>query len=369
MRDEAELAGVLGHEIGHVDGKHGVEQYSQQTLVGGAMIGAAILAPKTQPFLGISSPFFQLLFLKHGRGAELESDGLGVRYAAQTGWAPRGMEGVLQTLGRLDEAQGSRRGVPNGALSHPPAEERVTRIQEHVAAAASSGATTTNAAEFERRIDRIVVGDSREKGMVRGSEFVHPVLRFTVRFPEGWDIVNGSTQVSAAEGDSAGAAMVLELSKNVSGSVAQAARADMSGAGLVEVSGGATRINGLDAYVGVYEGVIENTRVAVRAAHIRSGEHIYLVAGLTRSSDFSRADRAFMPALESFRALSQAEADRIQPNRLAFYVVRQGDTWESLASRAGAIGAPRPASLAIMNGSEPGTPPRVGARVRIVVGG
>jgi predicted Zn-dependent protease len=279
------------------------------------------------------------------------------------------LDGVLQTLGRLDVAQGSRRGVPNWALSHPPAEERVTRIQEHVAAAASSGATTTNAAEFERRIDRIVVGDSREKGMVRGSEFVHPVLRFTVRFPEGWDIVNGSTQVSAAEGDSAGAAMVLELSKNVSGSVAQAARADMSGAGLVEVSGGATRINGLDAYVGVYEGVIENTRVAVRAAHIRSGEHIYLVAGLTRSSDFSRADRAFMPALESFRALSQAEADRIQPNRRAFYVVRQGDTWESLASRAGAIGAPRPASLAIMNGSEPGTPPRVGARVRIVVGG
>ena len=82
----------------------------------------------------------QFAFLKFGRDAELEADRLGVGYASGGGWAPRAMQGVLGTLGRLDEAQGSSRGVPNWALTHPPAEDRVVKIQEAVTAAAARAA-------------------------------------------------------------------------------------------------------------------------------------------------------------------------------------------------------------------------------------
>jgi predicted Zn-dependent protease len=118
---------VIGHEIGHVDGKHGVDQYSRQMAAGGALAGASILLPKYQPAFGAAGLVAELAFLKHGRTAELEADHLGVNYASAGGWAPQAMVGVLGTLGRLDEAQGSRRGVPNWALSHPPAEDRVAK--------------------------------------------------------------------------------------------------------------------------------------------------------------------------------------------------------------------------------------------------
>jgi len=368
LRNEAELAGVLGHEIGHVDGKHSVDQYSKQLLAGGALAGASILAPKYRTAFGAGGLVAQLAFLKFGRDAELEADRLGVRYASSGGWAPQAMQGVLGTLGRLDAAQGSSRGVPNWALTHPPAEDRMAKIQEAVSAAAALGGRATNPGEFERAIDGVVVGDSREKGIIRGNEFLHPILRFSVRFPESWEIRNGSDQVAAIESEQGNVALLLEISKSGSASPEQAARAEMAEAGFRETGGGPTRINGLDAYVGTYEGTSNNTRVIARAAHIRSGQYTYVVAGLATADEFSRVDRTFASTIQSFRQLSQQEADRIQPNRLAFYTIRGGDTWDSIARQAGPSGF-RPASLAIMNGSDPGTPPRVGTRIRVVAGG
>jgi predicted Zn-dependent protease len=369
MRDEAELAGVLGHEIGHVDGKHTVDQYSKQQLVGGALMGAAIFFPKWQNALGAGSLAAQFAFLKFGRDAELESDRLGVNYASGGGWSPGSMQGVLGTLGRLDEAQGSRRGVPNWALTHPPAADRIERLQEAIAAARAKGGNQTNENEFERVIDGIVVGDSREKGMVRGNDFLHPVMRFSLSFPEGWEIANGAEQVSAVPpGEQVSVAMLLQLSTNRNTSPQQAARADMSGAGLQQTSGGSTRINGLDAYVGTYEGVQENQRIVFRVAHIRSGDQMYVVAGLATPNNFNQADRYFAQTIQSFRQLSAGEAERIQPDRLNFYTVRSGDSWESIARQRGASPL-RPATLAIMNGSDPSTPPRPGTRIRVIAGG
>ena len=367
IRNEAEISGVVGHEVGHVDGKHSVDQYSKQMLAGGALAAGSVLAPRYKTAFGAGGLVAGLAFLKFGRDAELEADRLGVRYASASGWAPQAMEGVLGTLGRLDAAQGSSRGVPNWALTHPPAEDRIAKIQEAIAAAASLGGKATNAAEFERAIDGIVVGDSREKGMVRGNEFVHPIMRFSLRFPETWLIANGATQVAAVENDQGHVAMLLEISKSTASSPAAAARDDMSKAGFTETGGGATRINGLDAYVGTYEGTSDTTRILMRAAHIRSGNTTYLVAGLATPTDFSRVDRLFATTIQSFRQLTQQEADRIQPARLDFYTARSGDTWDSLAKQSG--GATKASSLAIMNGSDPATPPKPGARIRIVVGG
>jgi predicted Zn-dependent protease len=368
LRNEAELAGVLGHEVGHVDAKHSVDQYSKQMLAGGALAGASILLPKYQSAFGAGGIVAQLAFLKFGRDAELEADKLGVGYASGGGWAPQAMQGVLGTLGRLDAAQGSSRGIPNWAMTHPPAEDRVLRVQEAVATASSRGGTATNPEPYERVIDQIVIGDSREKGMVRGSEFVHPILRFSLRFPDSWEIVNGAEQVSASPGQQANAVMLLELSQN-RGNPQQAARAEMSAAGFTEVSGDSGRINGLDAYIGTYEGAVNQTRVVALSAHIRSGQQMYVVAGLTTASGFSQLERTFANAIQSFRQLSAAEAERIQPNRLGWYVVRSGDSWESIARQARTATPMKASTLAIMNGSDPGTSPRPGARVRVVVGG
>jgi predicted Zn-dependent protease len=372
MRDEAELAAVIGHEVGHVDARHSAAAYSRQTLIGGGLAIGSVLSPKIGAVQGAAELAAGLMFLKHGRDAELESDRLGVGYAAATGWAPGAMIGLLGTLGRLDEAGGSSRGVPNWLLTHPPAADRVAKVQEAVAAAsgAASGAATNRPA-FERRLDGLVFGDSREQGMVRGSDFVHPILRLAMRFPSGWTIANGADAVRSQPPDES-AALLLQLVDGAGTSAADAARTVTSRAGFTEISGGTAQVNGLTPFVGTYQGQMNNQAVRLRAAFFHlppaRADQFVMIAGIAPTAGFAAATNDFDAAIRSMRALSQAEADRIQPNRVDFYVVRPGDTWDKIA-RGPSGGVLKAASLAIMNGSDPGAQPRAGDRIRIVVGG
>jgi predicted Zn-dependent protease len=212
LRDEAELAAVLGHEVGHVDARHSASQVSKQQVAGLGIALGSVLAPKYSDAFGLAGSGLGLLFLKFGREDELEADRLGTGYAAAAGWDPAGMPGLLETLARMDDASGSSRGVPNWARTHPPAADRVQKVQESVAAAkaASPGGTAHNRPQFEDHLPGVVFGDSREKGMVRGTEFVHPVMRFALKFPQGWEIANSDDAVTAQPGGSDSAAIILQ---------------------------------------------------------------------------------------------------------------------------------------------------------------
>jgi predicted Zn-dependent protease len=362
LRNEAELAAVMGHEVGHVDARHSAQQYSTQTLAGGGLAVLGIFVPQTRPAQGLASLGLNAMFLKFSREDELQADQLGVGYASKAGWDPQGMPGLLGTLARLDEATGSSRGVPNWALTHPPAADRVTKVEAAVAAVPAGGAT--NAAALDQRIDGVAFGDSREKGIVRGTEFLHPILRFAVRFPDGWDVQNGEQQVVAQPEGQANRVMLLQVT-DAAGALSQVASRQMTQAGWQPAAGDVARINGLDAYVGTYDGVLDQTPVRLRAAHVRSGSHVFVIAGLAPTAEFNAAEPVFETAIRTFRSLSAEEANKIQPDRIDFHVVRNGETWESLARQAG--GALKASTLAIMNGRDPGRAPRTGERVRIVV--
>ena len=113
---------------------------------------------------------------------------------------------------------------------------------------------------------------------------------------------------------------------------------------------------------------MNNTAITIEAAHIRSGQQIYVVAGVAPSSEFDTFERTFAAATRTFRNLSREEANAIQPNRVDFYTVRGNDTWDSIARGTGG-GTVKPSTLAIMNGGDAATPPRAGTRIRIVVAG
>ena len=130
---EADLAGVLGHEIGHVTARHSAQQYTKATSAGLGVQLLSIFVPEAQPFQGLTETALGVLFLKHGRDDELQADRLGVDYTAKTGWNPAGVGSMLRTLSRLDEAGGSRRGVPNWLSTHPAPADRVQKVQAYIA--------------------------------------------------------------------------------------------------------------------------------------------------------------------------------------------------------------------------------------------
>ena len=369
LNDEAQLAGVLGHETGHVTARHAAQQYTR--AVGGTvgLVALSIFVPGTQQFGGLAEQGLGVLFLKYGRGDELQADQLGARYATRGDWDPAGVPEMLTTLGRLDEASGQRKGVPNWLETHP---EPLTRVKDIQATVQQLSAGRTNLQRNQdallRAVDGIIYGDNPDQGVVRGAAFIHPPLRFRVDFPNGWDIQNSPEQV-VAKAPGADVYMLLEQVEMPRGNgIENIARASMQNAGFRITSGSRQQINGLDAFVGLYQGSLQGLgNVTMRAAHIVHNGNVYLVAGFSAPNVFEPLDSAMLSSIRSFRPLSAAEAEAVRPNRVDIYVVRQGDSWQSVAERSG--GVVKRATLAIMNGAEPSSQPVVGRRIKIVVGG
>ncbi len=369
LDSEAQLAGVLGHEIGHVTARHAAQQYTRAT---GGQLGLAalgIVVPAAQQFGQAAESALGVLFLKYGRDDEIQADGLGVDYASRGGWDPAGVPEMLTTLGRLDATATDRNGVPNWLSTHPQPADRVQRVQATVNQMRAGGRQwNAERAGYLQYIDGVVFGDDPRQGVVRGTEFVHPDLRLALTFPGGWEVNNSASQV-AAKAPNANLFMLLQLVQQPQGSsIAAIADAHMRKAGFTQTAGAPVTLNGFTAYIGTYRGTVQDLGdTIVRAAHIADGGRVYLFAGLAPTALYAQVESVFSRSIESFRRLSASEAAAIRPNRVQVTTVRAGDTWESIAQRTGNV--VKPATLAIMNDHDPAESPRTGERVKTVVAG
>jgi len=308
-----------------------------------------------------------LLLLKNSRDDEAQADGLGVRYASRAGWDPAGIPRMLTTLGRIEEASDSK-GVPNWLQTHPQPDDRVQRVQAAVREAEAGAAKfVENHDAYLQRMKGLVWGDNPEQGIVRGSSFLHKGLRFSFEFPAGWSIENGSTAVVAKQ-PGTNDLMLLQQVRRPARTVEGTAIITMQNAGFRAVEGAPRSVNGLDGYVGSYVGVLQNYgRVQLRALFVRNNQDTYLVAGIAPIDAYPNVVSTFDRSLDSFRSMSPADAERLQPNRIDLYTAKQGDTWQSIAERQ-SKGIIKATTLAIMNGHPVNDQPPPGERLKIVVG-
>jgi predicted Zn-dependent protease len=369
LENESQLACVLGHEVGHVTARHASQQYTRTTGAGLGVLLGSIFVPAVRPLGQIAESTAGVLFLKYGRDDELQADQLGVRYASRGGWDPAGMPAMLTTLGRLDEATDNK-GVPNWLSTHPAPENRVERVQAAVQQASNESAARagTDRNEYLGKVDGLVYGDNPDQGVVRGTSFLHPKLRLAADFPEGWDVSNSQSQVVAKQ-PGANVFIILQTVNRPAGrTIEETALRAMENAGFRAVAGGPATINGLDAFVGTYEGSLQGVgRVRVRAAHIVHNRSVFMMAGVAPADAYDRSEPALSSSIRSFRPLTPGEAESIHPNRINLYTAREGDSWQSIAERQGK-GIVKPATLAIMNGHPVNEQPRAGERLKIVVG-
>lgn len=371
LNDEADLAGVLGHEIGHVTARHTVQAYTRATGAQLGLLVGSILVPETQAFGGLARTGLGILLLKFGRDDELQADRLGAEYAATSGWDPVGVPDLLTTLARIGEI-GSRQDIPTWLSTHPQPADRADKVSQTV----DELRTKVDHADFRvnrdaylLRIEGLVYGDDAKAGITRGSTFIHPGLLFELRFPVGWQIQNSQTRV-VAQRSSEDAFMFLEqVEKPLSRALSDLAVADMREVGVTLVEGVQTSIGGLDAFIGTYNGEIRDIgHATAQVAHIDYGRKVYSVGGIARSELYPRVEQDFLSSIRSFRSLSSADGNNVSLNRVGIYLVQPGDNWQSLAHGPGEE-IVEPTTLAIMNGYSVKEKPRSGDQIKIITAG
>jgi predicted Zn-dependent protease len=338
MNNEAELAGVLGHEVGHVAARHSArrQQTAQRNqllgvlgqVLAGAVLGNTALGQLGQQIAGTAP---QLATLSYSRNQELEADQLGVTYLRGAGYDPRAMATVLQSLAAQNalnaQIEGREATIPEWASTHP---DPAGRVQNAVQLAA--GATgVTNRDTFLTRIDGLLYGDDPKQGMIEGRSFIHPEFRLAFTAPQGFYMLNGTSAVSI-NGDSGQAQLTTAAyNGNLSNYIAGVfQRLGGQQAQLQPQSLQQTTVNGIPAAYGTARVNSGQQQVDVVVfAYEFSKSQAFHFAAITPAGQSG----VFNPMFQSMRRISTAEAAQVVPRRIAVVTAGSRDTVATLAAR------------------------------------
>ena len=368
LNSEAELAGVLGHEIGHVTARHSVQQLSASTAanVGASLIGIFVPALRNQAGDTVVNLLGNVLLSGYGREHELEADRLGAQYLARSGYDPQAMLkviGVLKNQELFDaEVAKSENRQPRAYhglfSSHPDSD---TRLRQTVAEAGkpASDATRLDQEEFLRRIDGMVFGDNPEQGVIRNDSFYHTGLGIAYAFPPGWRIRNFPDHV-AATSPTNDALMDLRSAGPAQGTPAEVLRKMLRANAGSEIA--LTTINGLAAA----STTVNMQGKPSRATVVFLGKQAYMIGGQARDAQvMQRVLTEINTSVASFRALGDAERKLAQPLTLKVMNASKDTTFAELA-RNSPLGKNAVSHLRLINGLYPTGEPLTGLSLKII---
>lgn len=367
---EAELAGVLAHEIGHVTARHSAQRHSQGVLAG---IGVNVLGILTgSPQLANLAGTGAELYLKsYSRDHEFEADTLGIRYLKRAGYAPDAMAQFLTSLRASSQLDAKLQGLPAGAVdetnlmaTHPRTVDRVQRAAE-----AAGGPPVADPRVgrdiYLQKLAGMIYGDSPEQGFARGREFRHPKLRFRFQVPEGFELINTPQRVQAK--GPGGAVIIFD------GAEQQGRRGMVDY--LVNVWGKGVRIdnreeitvNGMPAATGTTR---QRTQAGVRDFRLLAihgdGNQVWRFLFVTPTDRTQGLATAFRETTHSFKKVSAAEAATWHPLRIRLHKVTAGDTVQSLAARL-PFEKLKVDHFRVLNGLDAGETLKLGETVKLVV--
>lgn len=341
---EAEMAGVLGHEVGHTAARHGRKRQRNSNLasilgIGGSILGgllgdggglAGLLGSGLKQYSGVAAQF---LTLSYSRGQEEEADDLGIRYLSKAGYDPSALSSMLTSLAlqtSLDaRLAGQNNGrVPEWASTHPDPARRVVRANTKSRSYAPS--QVRKADTHYAAIDGMLYGDDPQQGVVEGQQFLHPILKLKFTAPTGFGLQNGNDAVSI--NGNGGQAIFSQGAFNGDRSTYVAAAFKSISGSQQSIPAGPvnrTTINGIPAF---YSIALVNTQQGQRALTVFAYEWNERVAYHFITVSASNT-RPFDGMFQSVSRLSANEASSIRPRKVRVVTVARGDSVATLAAK------------------------------------
>jgi predicted Zn-dependent protease len=363
FNSEDQLAGVLGHEIGHVVARHSAEQMSRQQLAGLGLGVGAVFSETFRKYAEIAGFGLQLMLLKYSRAQESESDMLGVEYSTKLGYDANEMAAFFGTLKRLGEESGQS--LPSFLSTHPDPGDRENRVHQlstewqQKVAYQSLGKSPH---EYLQRIDGIVYGEDPRQGYFEGGVFYHPSLRFQFPVPKDWHVVNSAATVLMVSSDKQA---VIQLRLAEGDSPEKAADSFITKNALSVRDRQAATVHGFPAVIVSSTGQSENQQIGVQSYFIKKDASIYAFHGYSEASVVANYTSAFSTTMGGFEEVRDPKVLGKKPQRIHLKKAPKAGTLSSVLEALGMKSAMMKEG-AILNGTELTDPVEQGQWVKVV---
>jgi predicted Zn-dependent protease len=355
FNNEAEFAGVLGHEIGHISAKHSSRQYTTQVLGQILLIGGMVVSPEFRQFGDVASQSMGMLFMKFGRDHESESDKLGVEYSTKIGYDAHQMGDFFNTLHRLSTSDG-REPIPTFLSTHPDPLDRYAKVHEMATTEqkkVGKPSYTVGRDSYLQMIDGLTYGEDPRQGFVENGYFYHPELKFQYKLPSNWQVNNTPAQVQMGEPNGK-AAMFMSLGQG--NNLQEALNNEMNENKLTLLEQSNKNVNGLPAIAAISEQVGQNQqgqqiKIKVLSYFIQYENLIYKFNGMTYDELFSQFAPVFENSMKTFKKLTDTSKLNKKADKIKIQKVPSTMTLQQAFSRFN-MPSSRHEELAILNGME-----------------
>ncbi len=367
MSKESHLAGVIGHEIGHVTARHGAQRAAQQQLAGVASVAVAV-GTGSSDLAQVSQMLGGALMSGYGRKQELQSDRLGAEYIAKNNYHVDDMLDVIGILKNQElfaaekaRAEGRQPQAYHGLFATHPKNDQ--RRQEVIKAADQFRDVTQpvpDDGEFLRLTNGMAYGESESQGITRGNKFYHKSLDMFLEFPKGWQVVNQPTELLAISPDRTQAVRMrmdnvanFQSPQNYLSSKFQSFR-----------NGQNIRTTEDKAYAGV--ATLSDQRTGqtqnIRVSAVYRGDQAFIFLGQGKASP---PNQEFFDVVTSVRRLKSNEKKLAEGRNIRVITAQAGDTFASLAKRSN-LDEYAEAQLRLINNMYPTGEPRQGDKIKII---
>jgi predicted Zn-dependent protease len=370
FNNEAELMGVLGHEMGHVTARHSVSQMSKQQLGSLLLIGGMIASEKFANYAQYAMQGMELLFLSFSREDERESDAIGSEYATKMGYDGTKMADFFQVLEKINMAS-SHGGVPTFLSTHPDPGDRYDAVLRNTKAWQDKLALPSykvNGDQYLKLIDGIIYGEDPKQGYTDDNTFFHPELKFKFSYPVGWKLTNAPTHVVVQPAD--GKALILFTLSNQK-SLQAATDSTLAQYGLKLQRAERRTVNGMPAIVALsrQEGKDQSTgRVSVTSVLsyiIEYGSLYYIFHSVAAEADFPNYATIMESSMKTFARLTDPYRLNVKPDRVYVKPVQRTGTLASALSSYG-VSQEKMDELALLNNMELNDQVQAGKLIKIV---